>query len=724
MLKARKWQTIAITSAGFVLCVGLGGSLGWIAQGGDFNPGAWFSLPSLSFGRPQRRPADEDSVVLKLALEEPTDRQERLAQIANQRRATVERGRARYVLAIDAIAQLDGGRAIRLLENLEQDYPLLAPYVQLKRARAYELTNEPERSRAELLALIETLPDSPVTAEALVRLSQFDAQYGDRAIAEFPAHPRTQELVRARLAERPEQFTYLRLLAHHTPDAADMSTIRDRLVEQFSKQLQPEDWQAIADGYWEQWEYGKAASAYRRAPETPTNAYRIARGLDLSESDTEAKLAYENFVADYPESEEAGLAWLHLARLSQGEAALQAFDRAREIPEQAPTALLQKANRLEQMGRKPAAAQTRQQLLDTYPSSEAALDYRWQQAKKAAEQRDYRLAWQWAHPIAIKNPDSDLAPKASYWVGKWAERLNRPADAEKAYTYVLQNHPESYYAWRSATQLGLDVGDFTSIQRKFPAFNLPEQRPAPPAGSDVFRELYQLGQDEDAWVLWQWDYRDRDTLTVEEQFTQALLQGHQGNYLDSINTIFSLQERETEAEQEVLQALRQTPMYWHALFPFPFEELILSWSEKRQLNPLLVVSLMRQESRFQPEIRSSAGAIGLMQVMPATGEWIAPQAGMASYSLISPEDNIALGTYFLDYTHREFDGNSMLAIASYNAGPGNVSQWIKKYGVRDLDEFVEQIPFSETKGYVEYVFGNYWNYLRLYSPEAAQFRPN
>ncbi|MGB0563917.1 MAG: transglycosylase SLT domain-containing protein, partial [Spirulinaceae cyanobacterium] len=66
-----------------------------------------------------------------------------------------------------------------------------------------------------------------------------------------------------------------------------------------------------------------------------------------------------------------------------------------------------------------------------------------------------------------------------------------------------------------------------------------------------------------------------------------------------------------------------------------------------------------------------------------------------------------------------FDGNSMLAIASYNAGPGNVNQWLKRFGLSDPDEFVEEIPFGETKGYVESVFGNYWNYLRLYSPEIA-----
>ncbi|MEB3162434.1 MAG: transglycosylase SLT domain-containing protein, partial [Prochlorothrix sp.] len=81
--------------------------------------------------------------------------------------------------------------------------------------------------------------------------------------------------------------------------------------------------------------------------------------------------------------------------------------------------------------------------------------------------------------------------------------------------------------------------------------------------------------------------------------------------------------------------------------------------------------------------------------------------------------NVSLGTWYLNYTHEEWDGNSMLAIASYNAGPGNVADWLDRYGLEDVDRFVEQIPFAETQGYVESVFENYWNYLRLYDPEIS-----
>jgi soluble lytic murein transglycosylase len=109
-----------------------------------------------------------------------------------------------------------------------------------------------------------------------------------------------------------------------------------------------------------------------------------------------------------------------------------------------------------------------------------------------------------------------------------------------------------------------------------------------------------------------------------------------------------------------------------------------------------------------------------MQVMPGTGSWIAKKIDLEQYNLENPNDNIKLGTWFLDYTHGEYNNNSLLAVASYNAGPGNVSKWVTKYGFTDPDAFIELIPFPETKGYVESVFGNYWNYLRLYNPEISQ----
>ena len=162
------------------------------------------------------------------------------------------------------------------------------------------------------------------------------------------------------------------------------------------------------------------------------------------------------------------------------------------------------------------------------------------------------------------------------------------------------------------------------------------------------------------------------------------------------------------------------PIIFFDLYPFPFFKEVKTWSQQRQLNSLLVTALIRQESRFDPEILSNAGALGLMQMLPTTANWVAGKTDLLHYNLENPNDNIQLGTWFLDYTLQEYDNDSMLAVASYNAGTTNVANWLRRTGKSDPDAFVEAIPFGETRNYVRQVFGNYWNYLRLYNPQTSQ----
>jgi soluble lytic murein transglycosylase len=435
-----------------------------------------------------------------------------------------------------------------------------------------------------------------------------------------------------------------------------------------------------------------------------------------------AKNAYQRLIKAFPKDAEfTGLGLRRLASISADKDAMAFLDLVIEkFPQEAPEALVAKAKLLERLKNQKAAAETRQFLLNNYPKSEAAAEYRWQVAEKYADSGDLVKAWQWAQPITVNNPEDDIAAKAGFWVGKWATRLGRTRDAKKAFEYVLHTHPESYYAWRSADLLGWNVGNFTSVRAMTPEVAVVNNQFVPPAGSETFKELYLLGEKRDALTLWKAETAGKQELTVPEQFTNGVLLLSQGKNLQGINQVWQLAQREKPEEIQQWQELRKTPTYWLALFPFPYQDIIFNWSSQRQLNPLLVTSLIRQESRFEKEIRSPVGATGLMQVMPGTASWIAEKINVKDYSLTKPEDNVKLGTWYLDYTHREYNNNSMLAVASYNAGPGNVAKWVKQQGLGDADEFVEKIPFPETRGYVESVFGNYWNYLRLYDSEIGR----
>ena len=243
----------------------------------------------------------------------------------------------------------------------------------------------------------------------------------------------------------------------------------------------------------------------------------------------------------------------------------------------------------------------------------------------------------------------------------------------------------------------------------------------PAAGKDSFKELYLMAQDRDAWYEWETGFKNNNQPTVKEQFTEGLMRLVKGDNLIGIAKISQLEDRETPEERAEYAVLSRQITYWQARYPLLYLEPIQKWASARQVNPLLVVALMRQESMFQPKIKSVAGAVGLMQVMPNTAKWIAPQISMdmKTINLENPNDNIMLGTWYLDHTHQQYNNNSMLAIASYNAGPGNVAKWLRTIPKKDPDEFVEEIPFGETRNYVRQVLGNYWNYLRLYNPEIS-----
>lgn len=726
MLKGRTIKTPVAVGAGLVLCALLGSSLLTLKMTGLL--GRWTGgEQTQNLLSPTRE--DAKSAVLPLVAVTPEQRASQLEALAKgdmvssftSGRHSLDRYRARYLLASDLIQQKQGEKALELLEGLEAEYPVLASHIALKRVQAYDVMGDKAKAQQAWNDILKNYPTEPVAAEALYALGKSNPEYWNQAIAKFPSHPRTYEIVTQRLSKNPNQPALLLLLAKHFPEIKGIGAVRDRLVNQYVSQLKPEDWQAIAFGYWQTQEYGKAGKAYAKAPRTPRNAYRAGRGYHLTGARAEAKIAYQQLVQRFPDARETGLGLRRLASLSKSQEALVYLDRViAKFPDEAAEALLSKAEILDALGSRTSAAQARQMVLTQYSSSNAAAEYRWKIAKAKAKDGKLQEAWQWAQPITTQSPDSERTPEAAFWVGRWAAQLGRQQEARDAFEHVLAKYPESYYAWRSAQFLGWNVGDFTSVRHLTPKVVQPPVRPLLPAGSDPLKELYQLGQNREAWAVWQTEFKNLQEPTVAEQFTDGVMRLGVGDNLVGINKVWYLSLRETPEERSQWKTLRQSPEYWHALFPIPFMEHIVNWSQQRQLNPLLVTGLIRQESRFEPKIRSVAGATGLMQVMPGTGSWIAQKIQLKEYNLEDPNDNVKLGTWYLDHTHAEYDNNSLLAVASYNAGPGNVANWLAKYGFSDPDSFIERIPFSETKGYVEQVFANYWNYLRLYDPEISQ----
>jgi soluble lytic murein transglycosylase len=157
-------------------------------------------------------------------------------------------------------------------------------------------------------------------------------------------------------------------------------------------------------------------------------------------------------------------------------------------------------------------------------------------------------------------------------------------------------------------------------------------------------------------------------------------------------------------------------VYWRILFPEPYWETIKTESAKNNLDPYLVASLIRQESEFNPAAVSYANAWGLMQLLPSVGRAMAREEGIThfeTFQLLDPETNIRLGTRYLRHTLDKFGGVPEYALAAYNAGDERVADWEAAGPYHGMDEFVESIPFTQTREYVEAILRNIETYRAI-----------
>lgn len=155
-------------------------------------------------------------------------------------------------------------------------------------------------------------------------------------------------------------------------------------------------------------------------------------------------------------------------------------------------------------------------------------------------------------------------------------------------------------------------------------------------------------------------------------------------------------------------------------YPFEHQELIYHYSEVNQLNPLLVVAVIKTESNFNPQATSPKGARGLMQIMPNTANWISQQISkepLPPEELFNPETNIRLGTWYLADLFKAFKDDPVLVIAAYNAGRGNVTRWLNEQHWTGERKTIDQIPFMETRQYIRRVQWNQKVYHYLYGTD-------
>jgi soluble lytic murein transglycosylase len=328
-------------------------------------------------------------------------------------------------------------------------------------------------------------------------------------------------------------------------------------------------------------------------------------------------------------------------------------------------------------------------------------------------------------------PQSANRSGALYWLARLAERDGDAARGRLIYSHLQNHFPHYYYGYRASERLA-ELGTVVEVQAAGDTIPYLRNLPGPPPVAakptpatarvlDRGRLLFQLGLDDIAEKeLRTGDYRGADSHLIGLEL--AAQKADRGQFHSGLRYM------KLYAQGYLRLPLDSMPReFWEKLFPMPFSEELRSYAARHDLDPFLVAALIRQESEFNPGARSRVGALGLMQIMPATGRLLARKAGVNPFSpakLTDPNLSLRLGTLHLRAVLNQFQNRLELTLAAYNAGEHRVEKWLTWGAFEDPAIFVETIPFTETREYVQSVMRNMAIYRMLYGGNPELFAPS
>lgn len=308
-------------------------------------------------------------------------------------------------------------------------------------------------------------------------------------------------------------------------------------------------------------------------------------------------------------------------------------------------------------------------------------------------------------------PDGDWKTNSLFWSAKLLDAAGRTAQRNAQAAQIVAEYPASYYAYR-VRELWPDAAAAATpaSTQVFPDIDAEIAKVSEPRFATV-RELQAIGLDRSAareMKLLAAKYADNPG--VQFMLADVYVRGGEPFKANGV-----LQNRFREFVRHGGQGIPRR--FWEILFPLAYWDTIQEQAALHGHDPFLLAGIIRQESGFEPTTVSNAGAVGLMQIMPAEAPRLGVAAGLGEITradLFDPVKNIAVGA--AEYTQKLalMDGNPTLAIAAYNAGETAVREWVTQTSPEDLDLFIESIPYAETRLYVKIVTRNRHEYHRIY----------
>jgi peptidoglycan lytic transglycosylase len=310
-------------------------------------------------------------------------------------------------------------------------------------------------------------------------------------------------------------------------------------------------------------------------------------------------------------------------------------------------------------------------------------------------------------------PTGSYGARARYWEARSLEKLGDADRARQALESLCKEAPYSYYCQSGRARDGSSPIGHDAVPLPGAQFSLEISEPkdqsikadvhyqramelrllgwSPEAAEELFSLLPKLGNDRTG-ILW-----------------LARLLSAAGEYSRPLSVI---QASFAEVLDRGGPAIPRE--FWELAYPAGYYDLIRGVLPA-DVDPYVVTAVIREESAYNPVAVSGAGAVGLMQLMPQTAQMILAESESTSRDrLFDPCLNIRLGSRYLAHLKKKFPNNLIYVIAAYNAGPEIVSKWVRQYSDKEEDEFIDLIPYTETRNYVKKVLRSYWEYKRIY----------
>lgn len=348
-----------------------------------------------------------------------------------------------------------------------------------------------------------------------------------------------------------------------------------------------------------------------------------------------------------------------------------------------------------------------------HPASKKRDEARWFRGFSLIRAQQYGPAREVLLSLPGDFPRSSLVPQAMYWAARAAQLAGTASDAGPAvdviseYRAVVSGFSGTFYGLLASERL-----QELLVEAPLPFSIEPRVLSVKrPPGLELAAQLARTGLFRDA-------AQEVNRALATMPAGEALTWGHALQALGDYGAAHTLAARYLWGAVYT----QRTPEALALMYPRAFRSSVETWCAKNEIEPSLAWAIMRRESAFAPEVTSSADARGLMQLIPPTARSIAlelkvPPADDAE--LYSPEWNIRLGTWYLHALTTRLHHPTLVA-AAYNGGPSSVARWAKERGALPLDQWVEEIPFKETRGYVKQVTSDLFIYRQLYGCEARR----